>query len=54
MEIQCSICGNAIGDAWVEIIVRDKMGGDFVHAVGFVDTSECLIRYASEVARNKG
>jgi hypothetical protein len=37
----------------VEIIVRDKMGEDFVHGVGFVDSSACLLRYAENVIKNE-
>ncbi len=51
MEIRCAICGTPIGDTWVEIIVRDKMGDDLIHKVGFVDSSLCLVGYAEEVAR---
>ena len=50
MEIRCVICGMAIGDTWVQIIVRDKMGEDYVHEVGFVDSTECLIKYTERVA----
>ena len=54
MEISCAICGNTIQDAWVEIIIRDKMGDDFVHGVGFVDSSICLLTYAENVVKNEG
>ena len=53
MEISCAICGSTIGDTWVEIIVRDTMGDDIIHKVGFVDTSTCLMRYAERVIKNE-
>jgi len=53
MGVRCSICGSAIGDSWVEVIVRDEMMGDFVHKVGFLDSSDCLVAYAAEVAKGE-
>ena len=49
MGVTCSICGVAIGETWVEVIVRDKMGDDFIERVGFLDSSECLVAYAKRV-----
>ena len=51
MDIRCSICGTAIGDTWVQIIVRDMMGDDFIDRVGFVDSPDCLTAYAVRVAK---
>ena len=52
MEIRCVICSAKLEDTWVQIIVRDKMGEDYVHEVGFVDSTECLIKYTERVARD--
>ena len=50
MDLLCAICGTSIGDTWVQIIVRDKMGDVFIDRVGFVDSPDCLSTYAMKVA----
>ena len=53
MGVNCATCGHPIEDTWVEVIVRDEMLDEFIHAVGFLCNSICLLRYAEQVIKNE-
>ena len=53
MGVECIACGDPIGDTWVEIIIRDQMLDDFVHAVEFLCSSICLLEYAEQVIKEE-
>ena len=53
MGVSCSVCGNPIKNTWVEIIVRDEMLDEFIHLVGFLCSSACLLRYAEKVIKEE-